>query len=58
MLGGTLEKILRQRRFSNILTKIKTKTMAKMNVYGTESYCTWICREPVEGDTDFYVESV
>ena len=32
--------------------------MAKMNVYGTESYCTWICREPVEGDTDFYVESV
>jgi hypothetical protein len=30
--------------------------MAKMNVYGTESYCTWICREPVEVDTDNYPE--
>jgi hypothetical protein len=58
MLGGTLEKILRQRRFSNILTKIKTETMAKINVYRTESYDTWILKEPVEGDTDFYVESV
>lgn len=30
--------------------------MAKINVYGTESYCTWICREPVEVDTDNYPE--
>ena len=32
--------------------------MAKINVYRTESYDTWILKEPVEGDTDFYVESV
>lgn len=30
--------------------------MAKLNVYGTESYCTWICREPIEVDTDNYPE--
>lgn len=28
----------------------------KLNVYGTESYTTWILREPVEIDTDNYPE--
>jgi len=28
----------------------------KINVYGTESYCTFICREPLEVDTDNYPE--
>jgi hypothetical protein len=30
--------------------------MAKINVYGTESYSTFICREPIEIDTDNYPE--
>ena len=30
--------------------------MAKINVYGTESYSVWICREPIEIDTDNYPE--
>lgn len=30
--------------------------MAKINVYGTESYSTWICREPIEIDSDNYPE--
>jgi hypothetical protein len=28
----------------------------KINVYGTESFCTWVIREPVEIDTDNYPE--
>jgi len=28
----------------------------KINVYGTESYVTWLVREPVEIDTDNYPE--
>jgi hypothetical protein len=28
----------------------------KLNVYSTESYCTWIVREPIEVDTDNYPE--
>ncbi len=28
----------------------------KLNVYGTESYCSWILREPVEINTDNYPE--
>ena len=28
----------------------------KINVYGTESYTTWLVREPVEIDTDNYPE--
>jgi hypothetical protein len=28
----------------------------KLNVYGTESYSTFICREPIEIDTDNYPE--
>ena len=28
----------------------------KMNVYGTESYVTWMVKEPVEIDTDNYSE--
>ena len=28
----------------------------KINVYGTESYTTWLVREPVEVDTDNYPE--
>jgi hypothetical protein len=28
----------------------------KINVYGTESYCVWICREPLEIETDNYPE--
>lgn len=30
--------------------------MAKLNVYGTESYTTWMVREPLEIDTDNYPE--
>lgn len=30
--------------------------MAKINVYRTESYDTWILKEPVEIDTDNYPE--
>lgn len=30
--------------------------MATLNLYGTESYSTWIVREPVEIDTDNYPE--
>lgn len=30
--------------------------MAKLNVYGTEGYSTWIVREPIEIDTDNYPE--
>lgn len=28
----------------------------KINVYGTESYTTWLVKEPVEIDTDNYPE--
>jgi hypothetical protein len=28
----------------------------KINVYGSESFCTWVIREPVEIDTDNYPE--
>lgn len=28
----------------------------KINVYGTESYVTWLVREPIEIDTDNYPE--
>lgn len=28
----------------------------KINVYGTESYCTLVVREPIEIDTDNYPE--
>ena len=28
----------------------------KLNVYGTESYVTWMVKEPVEIDTDNYSE--
>lgn len=30
--------------------------MSKINVYGTESYTTWLVKEPVEIDTDNYPE--
>lgn len=30
--------------------------MSKLNLYGTESYTTWMVREPLEIDTDNYPE--
>lgn len=30
--------------------------MAKINVYGTEYYCTFVCWEAIEVDTDNYPE--
>lgn len=39
-----------------IFNKTKKSNNMKLNVYATESYTTWLVREPVEVDTDNYPE--